>query len=189
MVGRWMTWSSRNGRTAVPIAKNSVVCEPQVWLCWRSCTPTMPSAWYASASACIRLMASSLASYSAWVNCSISTLRPMLPSTPPSRWCAMWYTHVPITMPSGAYPARISVQKSWPVRSEVKGWFLLLRQLLTPPRPDPGRPQRVCLRLHPGHGQLSGVVHRLRQHVEFLVAPPPAELKPDVVDRAAEHQP
>ena len=30
MVGRWMTWSSRNGLTAVPIAKNSVVCEPQV---------------------------------------------------------------------------------------------------------------------------------------------------------------
>ena len=30
MVGRSMTWSSRSGRTAVPMAKNSVVCEPQV---------------------------------------------------------------------------------------------------------------------------------------------------------------
>ena len=28
MVGRSMTWSSRSGRTAVPIAKNSVVCDP-----------------------------------------------------------------------------------------------------------------------------------------------------------------
>jgi len=40
-------------------------------------------------------------------------------------------------MPSGAYPARIRVQKSWPVRSEVNGWFLLLRQLPTPPPPAP----------------------------------------------------
>ena len=31
MVGRSMTWSSRSGRTAVPMAKNSVVCPPQVW--------------------------------------------------------------------------------------------------------------------------------------------------------------
>ena len=52
----------RSGRTAVPMAKNSVVCEPQVWLCWRSWTPTMPSACSSSASACIRLMASSRAS-------------------------------------------------------------------------------------------------------------------------------
>jgi hypothetical protein len=26
------------------MAKNSVVWSPQVWLCWESCTPTMPSA-------------------------------------------------------------------------------------------------------------------------------------------------
>ena len=49
-----MMWLSRSGRTAVPIAKNSVVCEPHVWLCCRSWTPTMPSACSASASACIR---------------------------------------------------------------------------------------------------------------------------------------
>jgi hypothetical protein len=29
IVGRSMTWSARSGRTAVPIAKNSVVCDPQ----------------------------------------------------------------------------------------------------------------------------------------------------------------
>src|ERR1700721_1336910 len=49
-----MTWFSRSGRTAVPIAKNSVVCAPQVWLCCRSWTPTMPSACNSSASACMR---------------------------------------------------------------------------------------------------------------------------------------
>ena len=41
-------------------------------------------------------------------------------------------------MPSGAYPARIRVQKSWPDRSEVNGRFLLFRQFLTPPPPAPG---------------------------------------------------
>ena len=40
-------------------------------------------------------------------------------------------------MPSGAYPARIRVQKSWPDRSEVNGWFLLFRQFVTPPPPAP----------------------------------------------------
>jgi hypothetical protein len=33
IVGRSMMWSARSGRTAVPMAKNSVVCDPQVWLC------------------------------------------------------------------------------------------------------------------------------------------------------------
>src|SRR5579863_4417815 len=135
----------------------------------------------------------------------------MLPSTPPSRWCAMWYTHVPITMPSGAYPARISVQKSCPDRSEVNGWFLLLRHWATPPPPAPSsaltavptamnsamslpnsddavRVQFVGLGLHPAHGQLAGVVHRLGQDVELLVPAPPADLQADVVDRAAQHQ-
>ena len=41
-------------------------------------------------------------------------------------------------MPSGAYPARISVQKSCPDRSEVNGCRLLLRQSETPPPPAPG---------------------------------------------------
>jgi len=36
-------------------------------------------------------------------------------------------------MSSGAYPARTRVQKSWPLRSEVKGLPLLLRQV--PPTP------------------------------------------------------
>src|ERR1051326_9012893 len=135
----------------------------------------------------------------------------MLPSTPPSRWCAMWYTQLPITMPSGAYPARISVQKSCPDRSEVNGWFLLLRQFSTPPPPAPGsaltavptamnsamsapdsddavRAQRVRLGLHPAHGELTGVVHGLGEHVELLVAAPAADLQPDMVDRAAEDQ-
>src|SRR3984957_16892235 len=62
----------------------------------------------------------------------------MLPIFPLIRWCAMWYTHEPIVMPSGAYPARISVQKSCPDRSEVNGCRLLLRQSETPPPPAPG---------------------------------------------------
>ena len=36
------------------------------------------------------VLASSRASYSAWVNCSSSTLRPMLPILAPNFWCAMW---------------------------------------------------------------------------------------------------
>ena len=38
---------------------------------------------------------------------------------------------------------------------------------------DPVGPERVGLLLHAGHGELTGVVHRLRQHVHLLVLVPP----------------
>ena len=47
----------------------------------------------------------------------------------------------------------------------------------------------VGLLLHPGHRELAGVVHRLGQHAELLVLVPHRLLEPDVVDRAAEHEP
>ena len=55
------------GMIAVPIAKNSITWLPQPWeRSWMS-TPTMPSAFASSASACMRSIASSRASYSACV--------------------------------------------------------------------------------------------------------------------------
>ena len=38
----------------------------------------------------------------------------------------MWKTHVPMTRPWGTWPVCMSVQKSWPERSDVKGlpWTL-----------------------------------------------------------------
>jgi len=47
-----------------------------------------PLASSCSASACIRLIASSRASYSASVNWGISTFCPMLPIVCQNRWCA-----------------------------------------------------------------------------------------------------
>jgi hypothetical protein len=39
----------------------------------------------------------------------------------------MWYTHVPMTRPSGTWPVCMSVQKSWPERSDVNGLPWLFR--------------------------------------------------------------
>jgi ABC-type multidrug transport system fused ATPase/permease subunit len=65
----------------------------------------------------------------------------------------------------------------------------LLHFHLEPHADNPVRPQRVGLGLHPGHRQLPGVVHGLRQHVQLLVPAPAADLKPHVVDGRTEHQP
>ena len=56
-------WST----TAVPMAKNSITCEPQPWLRSTMRAPTIPSARSSSASPCMRSIASSRASYRAWV--------------------------------------------------------------------------------------------------------------------------
>jgi hypothetical protein len=64
----------------------------------------------------------------------------------------------------------------------------LLHLHVQPDADDPVGAQRVGLGLHPGHGQLTRVVHGLGQHVELLVAAPPADLQADVVDRAAQDQ-
>src|SRR5579875_1377968 len=65
--GRSISCSSLIATTAVPIAKNSITCEPQPWLpCWIR-VPTIPSACSSSASACMRPIANSRASYSACV--------------------------------------------------------------------------------------------------------------------------
>src|SRR5262249_54621350 len=61
-VGLGIWWSSRMATTAVPTALNSSTLGPQVWLVSSTVTPTMPSAFMASASTCIRSMASSRAS-------------------------------------------------------------------------------------------------------------------------------
>ena len=39
----------------------------------------------------------------------------------------MWNTHVPMTSPCGTWPVCMSVQKSWPERSEVNGLPSALR--------------------------------------------------------------
>src|SRR6185437_3793192 len=54
---------------------------------------------------------------------------------------------------------------------------------------DPIGAELVGLLLHPGHGQLAGVVHRLSQHAELLALVPARLLPADVVDRAAQHEP
>ena len=87
----------------------------------------MPDAPSWLASSCIRVMASSRASYSAWVKLGSSTFWPADPRVWPSPRWAMWYTQVPMTRPWGMYPVCISVQKSWPERSEVNGLPSLLR--------------------------------------------------------------
>src|SRR5580658_3258123 len=90
--------------TAVPIARNSMVCEPHWW-----------------DSSCMRVMANSRASYNAWVKLGSSVFWPTeLSAWVSLRW-AMWYTQVPITRPWGTYPVCISVQKSCPERSDVNG--------------------------------------------------------------------
>jgi hypothetical protein len=61
----------------------------------------MPDASSSCASACIRCIASSRASYSAWVKFGSSTLRPVwaIVRTGPRR--PTWYTQLPITIPTG----------------------------------------------------------------------------------------
>src|SRR5581483_3123630 len=60
--GFGISWSSRIGTTAVPTALNSRTLGPQVWLFSSIVTPTIPAAESASASTCMRSMASSRAS-------------------------------------------------------------------------------------------------------------------------------
>ena len=58
--------------TAVPMAMNSAMSEPNSFISTSSRTPTMPSAPSASASASIRVIASSRAWYMAWDSTSSS---------------------------------------------------------------------------------------------------------------------
>src|ERR1035437_10140148 len=85
ILGVSISWSG-SLRTAVPMAKNSMVWLPHTcdfsWI-W---TPTMPSAFSLSASSCMRSMASSRASYRAWVKLPISRFWPMLPMAWNMRW-------------------------------------------------------------------------------------------------------
>src|SRR5208283_3121737 len=73
-VGRGILWSSRIATTAVPTALNSSTVGPQVWLVSSTVTPTIPSARSASASACMRSIASSRESYRACVGPASSPL-------------------------------------------------------------------------------------------------------------------
>jgi hypothetical protein len=112
-------------------------------------------------------------------------------------------------MPTGRYPAWSSVQKSWPVRSLVNGRPFGARCSSPPrcltavpmamnsarsaadvePHPDDAvGAQLVGLLLHPRHGQLTGVVHRLGEDVHLLVLVPVRLLEADVVDRAADDE-
>ena len=58
-----------------------------------------------------------------------------------------------------------------------------------PDADDAVRAELVGLLLHPRHRELARVVHRLGQHAELLTLIPHRLLEPDVVDRAAEHEP
>src|ERR1700677_1117248 len=53
---------------------------------------------------------------------------------------------------------------------------------------NPVGTQLISLGLHPAHGQFPGVVHRLSQHLQFLVLLPAAELHADVVDRGPDDE-
>jgi hypothetical protein len=53
---------------------------------------------------------------------------------------------------------------------------------------DPVRPELIGLLLHPGHGQVTGAVHRLREHVELATRGGPGELEADVEDGAADDE-
>jgi hypothetical protein len=64
----------------------------------------------------------------------------------------------------------------------------LLQLHVQPDADDAVGLQRVGLGLHPGHGQLTRVVHGLGEHVKLLVGAPPAYLQSDVVDGAAQDQ-
>src|SRR5271165_3674224 len=46
----------------------------------------------------------------------------------------------------------------------------------------------VGLSLHPGHGQFPGVVHRLSQHLQFLVLRPSSDLQAYVIDGRPDHE-
>jgi len=99
----------------------------------------------------------------------------------------------------------MSVQKSWPERSEVNGRPLVAHgradgdelRHVGPPLVAPDvqahaddavGPERVGLLLHAGHGEVARLVHGLGQRLHLAVAAPRG-LKTDVVDRGADHQP
>ena len=63
---------------------------PHWWDFSSSRTPTMPEAPRRLASSCMRVMASSRASYSAWVKLGSSTFWPAEPNVWPSPRWAMW---------------------------------------------------------------------------------------------------
>ena len=53
---------------------------------------------------------------------------------------------------------------------------------------DAVRAQVLRFGLHAGHGELSGVIHGLGQHLQFLVLAPATHLQADVIDRRAENE-
>ena len=118
-------------------------------------------------------------------------------------------------MPTGRCPVRRRVQKSWPERSrrerpavgramqlalavadrradgEELGHVLtpLVAADLEADADDPVRAELVGLFLHAGHGELTGGVHRLREHGHLLADLPRGLLEADVVDRRADDEP
>jgi hypothetical protein len=98
----------------VPVATNSSTSWPQTYICIRRLTPTTPSALRWSASARIRVMASSRALYMAWVRTSSSAFWDQRPT-----WMPMWKIDEPTTKPSGSKPASPSSTYSDTDRSEV----------------------------------------------------------------------
>ena len=70
--------------TAVPIAMNSAMSLPNSFISTSRRTPTMPSAPSASASASIRVIASSRAWYSAWESTVSSWFLPQRPTWRPT---------------------------------------------------------------------------------------------------------
>src|SRR5579884_119841 len=58
-----------------------------------------------------------------------------------------------------------------------------------PDADDPIGAELIRFLLHPGHRQLAGVVHRLRQDIHLLVLAPVRLLVADVIDRRADDQP
>ena len=76
--------ASGSAFTAVPTAMNSAMSAPNSFSSTSSRTPTMPSAPSASASASIRVIASSRAWYIAWDSTSSSWFLPQRPTCRPT---------------------------------------------------------------------------------------------------------
>jgi len=106
-VGQWedicglaMMWSARSGRTAVPMAKNSVVCHP-------TCVQGQqldPDDSFGLQLLCLSLHPAH-GQLPGIVKSSVNLVSRRFGRRCPwlSRpWWAMWYTQLPITMPSGA---------------------------------------------------------------------------------------
>ena len=212
-----MWWSARSGRTAVPIAKNSVVCPPQRCAVRQQLHPddalgvqrlglglhpahrqlagvverlgelrqldVLPDVAHRLPEPLVGDVVDAGAHHHAERRVAGLDQRPEVLAGQVGGERLVRGCCASVTPPSGARVVGLDRGADGDELGEVGAELL---ELDVQPDPDDAvGAELVGLGLHPGHRQLAGVVHGLREHVELLVLAPPADLEPDVVDARA----